>query len=255
LSIPIFYVLLPIYKTQIGIIGSILSILALIIDRFQKKQTKIAASIQDHFDRIVFKLKPAKLQKGEDVSSEKIIKLSSKYKKDDVRNWYSKRINEKIPHKIAVILCQKANLYWDVTLRKKYRNLIWGLVLLYFLLFITALANSCELTKEFFYDLLLLLTGGAAFIKYSATIINEKNDMINEKNSINIEIDKMLDVYSKKGKEPKINEIEIIQNIIFNSRKKSIKVPDFFYYIFKSRQENEMNEVTSTIVNDKIKQK
>lgn len=252
LSIPVFYIFFPAYKTQVGIIGSILSILALIIDRFQKKLTKTAASIQDQFDRIVFKLKPAKLQGSANINSEKIIKLSNKYKKDDVKNWYSENINNTIPHKIAVILCQKANLHWDVTLRRKYRNFIWGLVILYFLLFTIALGSGCELTKEFIYDLLLLLTGGSAFIKYSATTINEKNDMISEKNVINLEIDKMLQAYSKKGIEPKINEIESIQNIIFNSRKKSIKVPDLVYYIFKQKQENEMNDIASAIIKDKI---
>ena len=252
LSIPVFYIVLPAYKTQAGITGSLLSLLALIIDRYQKRLTKTAASIQDLFDRTLFKLKPGKFQGIENISSESILKLSKKYKKTDVKNWYSRNINGKIPHKIAVILCQKANLHWDVTLRTKYKNLIWLFVVLYFTLFLIALATNCKFTMEFIYDLLLLLAGGSAFIKYSATTINEKGDIIREKKSISLEIDKMLGNYASKKIEPKIDEIENIQNVIFSSRKKAVKVPDWFYYIFKSKQENEMDEIALAIINDKV---
>lgn len=248
LTLPIFYIFLSEYKMLVGSIATGLSILALFIDRFQKKVTKTGASIQETFDRSVFKLPETKYSGVEKVSIEKILSLANKYDKNDLKNWYSKSITQETPHNIAVVICQKSNLHWDVGLRKKYRNFLWAITIIYFLLFITTIEREFSKTDTFFLELLFLILGSAAFIKYVFTTIFEKEDIIKEKKDLNLKLDELIKNYKSNGSEPDINQLSEIQTVIFNTRRKGVKVPDWFYEFYKKKQEKEMNKTAKAIV-------
>lgn len=248
LSTPIFYIFLPDYKTIFGYIGSSLSIIALIIDRIQKSKTKTGASIQEMFDRKIFKLSEAEFSGMEKVNSEKILSLAGQYKGDSMENWYSRKITPKTPHNIAVVICQKSNLYWDITLREKYKKILIYISIIYFILFIVTIANSYSKTNDFLFNLFLLLVASSAFIKYSFSTITEKWDMIKEKNNLNIKLDGLINKYNTDGTEPSKEQLSEIQTVIFNTRRKGIKVPDWFYQYHKKQQEKEMDNNAKSLV-------
>jgi hypothetical protein len=252
MTLPIIYIFIPEYKTIIGSIGALLSIIALIIDRVQKHITKEAASIQEQFDRGLFELDWDQYNGAKKVSPEKIISYSKKYDKTDIFNWYSENITANIPQNIAVLLCQKANIHWDNTLRKKYRLLIIILGLVFVGLMITAIALQFSRTSDFFCQSFLLLVGSAAFIKYCWSVIADKTDIIREKKDLGEKLDKCIAEFKTSKIEPSKEDLARIQTAIFNSRKKGVKVPDWFHIWHREKQENEMNEMTRIIRDEQL---
>jgi hypothetical protein len=254
ITIPLFYIFLPEYKTMVGFIGAILSIIGLVVDWKQKKLTKTAASIQEMFDRKLFKLPNNNFANTEDVPMEKIVALAKKCP-DAMTNWYSENITPFIPHKIAVIICQKANLTWDMAVRKKYRVCMSILVLVYFFVFAAALVGKDHDTSDLLKHIFLLLVGAAAFIKYAYSVLSENSDIIKEKTGLNLAIEKIVTEFYKSGKEPSIGNLSNIQTVIYNTRKKSTKVPDWFNNYYSKKLEQEMNDVAAAIISNIINRK
>lgn len=253
--LPVVYIFFPEYKTGAGWIGAVFSIAAIIIDRVQKHITKDAASIQEQFDRELFGLDWDNYSGAKKVDLNKIISYSEKYKKKDVQNWYSENITSDIPHNIAVLLCQRANLHWDKTLRKKYRLLIGLLALIFIALMVTAIGIHFSRTRDFCFNIFLLLVGSAAFIKYCYTVIIDKTDIIKEKEDLAAKIDALIEEYRKSNRVPAKEDLSRIQTAIFISRKKSVKIPDWFYYRFRDKQEKEMNQTTKIVKDEFLKSK
>jgi hypothetical protein len=250
MALPIIYIYWPEHKTIAGCVGALLSLVSLIIDRVQKHITKTAASIQEQFDRELFKLDWDQYNGTNKVDPEKIISYSKRYTKEDVYNWYSENITSSIPHNMAVVLCQKANLQWDKELRKEYRNLILTLSLFYACLMIASIALYFSKTYEFLGQLFLMLVGSAAFIKYCYTVIIDKTDIIKEKEELASKLNILLEKYKKSQSQPSKENLSRIQTTIFNSRRKSVKIPDWFYNLRKKKQEKEMNETTKILLDD-----
>lgn len=248
--LPITYIYFPDVKVVAGAIGSVLSITAIVIDRVQKHKTKEAASIQEKFDRTLFELEENIYDGVIKVPSEKIIRLANRYKKDDMQGWYSSEINPGIPHQMAVLLCQKANLNWDGSIRKKFRILILFFLLIYLLLIAFVIAKDFPNTDGFLLHFWLLIIGSAAFLKYCLTIFFEKGDIVSEKEKLSLIIDKHFEDYKKEKKQPSKEQLSQIQSKIFNSRTKNVKIPTWFYRMFKSKQEGDMDSITRGIVTD-----
>lgn len=250
LALPFAYIFFPEIKTGVGIVAALLSIVAIVIDRIQKKKTKAAASIQEKFDRALFELDENIYDRPNILSTEEIIALANRYKGDDLSDWYSKKITTAIPHNMAVLLCQKANLSWDASLRKKYRAMIWVLLLIYSGgTFYTASVTFNE-TREFLWQTLFLLVGGAAFVKYCVGVILEKGDIINEKTELSKLIDKHFQDYKSNRIEPTKCQLSHLQSKIFISRTKTVKIPTWFYRVFKSQDEVSMDQMTKGIIED-----
>lgn len=250
MALPIVYIFWPEYKTFAGCTGAILSLIALIIDRIQKQITKDAASMQEQFDRELFELDWDQYNGAKKVDPEKVISYSKRYPKEDVLNWYSENITSNIPHRMAVVLCQKANLQWDKELRKKYRLLVIILGVLYAILMTVAIALQFSKTYEFLGQIFLMLVGSVAFIKYCYTVTIDKSDIIKEKEELAGKLNKLLEEYKKSKTQPSKEDLSRIQTTIFNSRRKSVKVPEWFYNLRKKKQEKEMNETTKILRNE-----
>jgi hypothetical protein len=250
LALPFTYIFLPELKTGVGIIGALLSIVAIAIDRIQKRRTKAAASIQEKFDRTLFELDENVYDRTTTISTDEIIALADRYEGGDPTNWYSQKINVNIPHNMAVLLCQKANLNWDASLRKKYRAMIWVLLLIYSVGTIYTLAVTFNDTNEFLLHTFFLLVGGAAFFKYCIGVILEKGDIINEKNDLSKLVDKHFQEYKISKVQPSICQLSHLQSKIFIARTKTVKIPSWFYRMFKSEDEKTMNQMTQGIIED-----
>lgn len=250
LALPFTYIFIPAIKTGVGVIGALLSIVAIVVDRIQKRGTKAAASIQEKFDRTLFELDENIYDRPTIVSTDEIIALADRYKGDDLANWYSKKINVNIPHNMAVLLCQKANLSWDASLRKKYRTMIWALLVICSVGTIYTIAVTFEDTDEFLLHTFFLLVGGAAFFRYCIGVILEKGDIINEKTDLSKLIDKHFHEYKISKAQPSSCQLSHLQSKIFITRTKTVKIPTWFYRMFKSKDEKTMDQMTQGIIED-----
>jgi hypothetical protein len=233
--IPIYLIFKPDFNKSSGIIilSGFLMIASILLDSFMKNKTIIAAKIQEQFDNCLFNLTWNELLCNKKVENEDILRLSSRYKKNDLKNWYSKEIKEDLNHKIAVLLCQKTNVFWDKDLRKKYNVVLYVVLGLYYGL-VLALGYIRNIPFETF---TVIVLPSLTFLKFQIQLIKNQNEIILKKESIIVKINALLNEYKKKKDIPSYSDLREIQNAIYSLRIQVNKIPNWFYRVYKDSYE------------------
>jgi len=88
-----------------------------------------AAKIQEAFDSRVLEMPWSDLRAGPPVEREEIVELADiNSNTDALRDWYSPDVAAaSLP--IGRLMCQRTNCFWDSTLRRRYRALIAGILI------------------------------------------------------------------------------------------------------------------------------
>lgn len=127
----------PSFKEELAFIaGAWLVLNRIFVLEIEKKMVKEAAKIQEEFDVNIFQISWNSLLVGEKIPVERIKRLNeeSKEKEENLKNWYP---GLKSPeHYHNVLLAQRTNITWDIDLRKFYKNILYGVIILYILLLI-----------------------------------------------------------------------------------------------------------------------
>ncbi|HOP08407.1 MAG TPA: S-4TM family putative pore-forming effector [candidate division Zixibacteria bacterium] len=121
---------LSVWGATYGIVVSILN--AAYLDTAMGSYKNKAADIQQAFDCDVLQLSWSKLKLNKTPEPELISAAANKYKKKDpdfneLRNWYPEKAGE-VPIRVARIICQRSNAWYDASLRKTYANYVGSLV-------------------------------------------------------------------------------------------------------------------------------
>ena len=130
--------------TIIAAVGE--KILESTIDRLKK----IAASIKETFDTIVLEIPVNETLNLVLIDREIIRRYSLKYKENQkivqkVTDWYSLAI-KKVDTNVASLLCQRTNITYDFSVRKRYKYLVYLISSITFaILLIIALMNDLSL--------------------------------------------------------------------------------------------------------------
>ena len=99
---------------------NLLSLIAgLCLECIIKKERVLAAKIQQKFDCDVFELQWNKYAFGTQPTVEEIDYNAKSSNDEDFINWYDREVYT-VDRKLAVIICQRINLTYDVALRKKF---------------------------------------------------------------------------------------------------------------------------------------
>jgi hypothetical protein len=105
-----------------GILVSILDVA--IFDPWHQRLRRMAAIVQEAFDCSVLQLSWDDMRVGSPPEEEDVHDASSAYLggRDDptLKDWYPVAAGE-LPVALGRIICQRANLRWDATLRRRYR--------------------------------------------------------------------------------------------------------------------------------------
>jgi hypothetical protein len=111
------------YVALYGLIVAALDVLWL--DRSLRGKLKAAAKIGEDFDCGVLKMPWNGFAAGRRVDEEKIDVASRNWRGDEarLRGWYG-AIPEGAPLPLARVVCQRTNLWYDMSLRRSYRNLL-----------------------------------------------------------------------------------------------------------------------------------
>jgi SMODS-associating 4TM effector domain len=106
-----------------GLIVTVLDVLW--IDRSQREKLKVAAKLGDQFDCAVLKMSWNVFAVGKTVDAETVDAASRKWsgKEAHVLDWYA-GIPERAPLHLARIVCQRTNLWYDSSLRRRYGKLL-----------------------------------------------------------------------------------------------------------------------------------
>lgn len=115
-----------VWAAAFGILVSIFDVL--VFDKIQKDWKKEAAKIQERFDCEIFELEWNDFKVGDKPDPEKIHRASQhilrkEAKRNKFLNWHSPYV-ESLPLHLARIVCQRANIFWDSDLRRRYTAIL-----------------------------------------------------------------------------------------------------------------------------------
>jgi hypothetical protein len=246
LIFPILTLKLAEFQNTINAFGVIWTIAYLLTEYYRKNKTTQGAIIQEQFDTELYNMKWNDVLCKDKLSIDTIQGLSSKYSKNDLSNWYSSKIDSAIPNEIAVILCQRINFSWEITQRKKFVLFLSMLTGLYYLTYIAiGFKNNIG-----FYDLLVILSPSISFLVYGVMNILSLNGHIKSKNETLRIIDNELENYKSQRAIPTNEKLRQIQDVIFNERTVPEKVPDWFYRLNKTKNEDFIDKLIVKIQNN-----
>lgn len=217
-----------------------------ILEKTIERLKNIAASIQEQFDCEVLDIEKNETINSMFIGKESIRRYSKKARKNTklvgkVTDWYSLNLKA-VKTNIASLLCQRTNITYDFSIRKRYKNAVLILTILTFtVLLIIAFYNDLTL-KTFLIEVVL---PSIPVIMFAYKEVNSNIESIdnlthlrhliesklNEVN-INSEIDKAL--------------LRKIQDRIYQNRILSPLIPDFIYYFVRTELEDEMNYSVET---------
>lgn len=216
-------------QSLIIILSAALIVISILLDNYERIRTSIAAKIQEEFDTRLFQIEWNDLLCEDKVENETIIRLAKKYQEFDLKNWYSTQISAELDHELAVLFCQKSNVFWDKDLRKKYNFLLYtGLASYYLIFFIIGYIKNLQ-----FENFTLLILPSFTFLKFQVKLITNQNQIIRKKERINEKINRLFDNYIVTKIKPEKIELRNLQNAIFTLRNSANKIPDWFYKMFK----------------------
>jgi hypothetical protein len=236
----------PESQNAINAFGVLWTISYLLTELYRKGKTTQGATIQEQFDTELYGLDWNKILCKSKINIDTIHTLSTKYKNNDLQDWYSTKIDNSLPKEIAVILCQRINFSWEINQRKKFVGFLAIITALYYLIYIVI----GFIQNIGFFDLLILLSPSIPFLVFSVQNILSLKSHISSKNETLNYIDSELDNYKTSRNVPHLDQLRQIQDTIFTERTVTEKVPDWFYKLNKSTNEKFIDNLIIKIQNN-----
>ncbi len=215
-----------------------------------------AAKIQEDFDTNVLSLSWNDI-KIDPIDNEEIILNGEKYKKKEpdcksLKNWYDEPVNEP-PITVARIIAQRINCWWDNTLRESF---ILGLKLvslsiLILLIIITLYESLCS--EDLILGVTTLIYGLFSFLYYYVFVIRQIKDNERSNAKINRIKLKVENIWKNIGslKDFELDKLSRqIQDEIYDHRKSTPLVFDWFYNLKKEEQQLSSNFSVQKMVDE-----
>lgn len=213
-------------------------------DYFVNKNKYLAAGMQQWFDIYILDLKePSKkyrFQKKPDLITK--LKYIGKYKDKKIKNlynWYSNYSNLSPANQI--LACQKTNIRWDKELRKKiiFGNLVISTIFIITILIIGICLGNGLRTYA-------ILAWVLPLLGYIVTTIKLLYEDIKRLEEIKEELVKADEI---KNEEELYMEVCDLQYYIYEHRKNAFMIPNWFYGIFRSKQQVTEDNIANGINN------
>lgn len=198
-----------------------------------KKGRVLAAKIQQQFDCNVFELRWNKYTFGAQPSLEDINSNVKSSNDEDFLNWYDREVDT-VDRMLAVIICQRINLTYDVALRKKFLSYITLICSIIFIaIMVVAFCENEGLRTTIVFVAVPLIP----IIRWFFSTRKANSDNMEKCERIKKIIDDYLEKYRSYG--IVFSDIDLceIQNCIYEHRKTAFKIPDFIYNKMRSKQE------------------
>lgn len=227
-----FLPLSKVFVLFINLIGAICTIICLWLSYKIKNLKDEAAQIQYLFDVNLFGMKTNPFITNLQLTELLSIAQKSKIEKlCGLENWYS--IKNTLHKNDAIYSCQKQNIRWDKNLRKIYLTSVLVLcsISLFIILSIGILTNTTfNILWSYIFLLLPIIVHGATFIFTSIDNLNEQNKL----NSIFNKYDT--------HKNLTLRQLEALEEKIYFYRKELIKIPNWFFKLFKKSMQEEAED-------------
>jgi len=203
-----------------------------------KNEKRMAAFIQQKFDTYVYTMPWNRRIFGDDKNvsseiaqcSEKI--LSNNAEKEKLKNWYTVEADRK-PLNEGILVCQRENFTWDAGLRKRFRRLSIGVVVL----LSGAVLIMGVILNESVIELLCRIAFWAPMLQWLFETVKMLNDDLENLNE--------LDVAINSKEEKSMEDLQDIQKLIYEHRKGCLTIPNFFYGYFKDNDEDRAHRMAN----------
>lgn len=236
--IPLFFVALQLIisdNTYLNATSYVLSIvsmgISLLIGSHINRKKELAAEIQQHFDLHVYQMtwdnKLFGLQRNVThvVAEKEKLLLKNQKEHERLTNWYT-TVAGTVDLKKGILMCQKENYNWDVTLRKRFRSLsVIVIIILTILVFLIGIVKN---------ETVVMLLCRFAFIIPIFQWLFETVKQLN-KDIKNLE---ELDGLISSSEPINMDKLQEIQSKIYIHRKSCYTIPNKFYDRYKNNDED-----------------
>jgi len=230
----------------------------LILENVQNNLKKKAAQIQELFDCRVLELDWPFWKIPHRPDPEDIVSEAANYKKKDsdfgsLYNWYPLAI-EKLPLDKARIVCQRTNVWYDSSLRHRYTNIIFILLVFFCILILCiGLLQSLNLEK--------LILGVAIPLSpalyWGIREIRSQRDAASNLDRLKDYAETLIDEIKTDEVAPPIAAMKSrsFQDEIYENRKNNPLILDAIYNVLREKHELQMNKGNEELVEELVKTK
>lgn len=239
IAYPLTYIFLKNDQVKFTLFGcSFLLTVAIQIfmDHF-KGNTSKGAIYKEEFDVDLFKLPWKSTLSKPNIRD--VEKLAAAYSGNPIKDWYAPILSERLPDSIAIATLQHSNTNWDIVLRKNYRKLLVGFLIVYSVILIIVLI----LKRVDFLTTFLLLFSTLSFYTHFISLIRAHTGVIKKRQAIAAQLDEWL----RKKVDIPMQVLRDVQDEIFLTRQEATKVPNFFFRWFQQKMNQEANKYIEEI--------
>lgn len=224
-------------RPAIAVIGGGWAIISrLFLQRLEKGKVRRAATVQEQFDSDVLGIPWNATLVGRRVEPELVLEAAahiSVAERQQLRDWYPDAVG--ITPTLAALICQRANLTWDVRQRRLLATIIGGATVLGFL--VGVVVGWCKGETLQSYVLAILVPSLSAYLLgVDAALEHWENAASKEK----LEHDIRASLEAASTVVPEWERIRAIQDRIFLLRIVGAAVPDWLYRRLRPRYDVQM---------------
>jgi hypothetical protein len=257
LPISICIVIITILKPELKGYAAIWGIMVLILDLFVltpwvKELQDNAARIQELFDTKVLGLNWSELSVGKRPEPELIHEEASKHgltesKIANLKGWYPSVILD-LPDIFAILISQRANVWWDAKLRRRYTL---GIKIVLVLLAISLIGYGINIKVDMFDFLSLIVAPLLPTYFFGYRQMKQHDDAADKLDKLRELCEKLwVDAIKGEGKKTLLVKCRTLQDQIFEHRLKNPPVFDFIFKLLRDKNEMLMNKGAEALASE-----
>lgn len=243
----------PNIKSYAALYGIVITFLDItLFTPWQKSIKDSAARIQELFDCYVLQLDWNQLKVGKRPDPELIKEQSDNYQKRAAKmpplpNWYSVTVDQ-LPLHIGRIVCQRSNCWWDAALRRRYASWLISIIIFISLCVLAASLKNGLMLEDLVLKVLapllpLLVIGMRQF--------TEQREAAERLDKLKDYAEKLFnDAIDGKPESEMTHNARLLQDEIFEHRKRAPLIFDKIYKYFQRNHEEQMNHGVVELVGD-----
>jgi hypothetical protein len=241
---------IKVYVTLWGVVVLLLDLL--VFTPWQKKLRENGAKVQELFDCGVFQMPWSEIKAGKKPDAELIHAHARRY---DVAfdvpaprsNWYPVCVDSVSPE-IGVVICQRANVYWDSKLRRLYAMNVAAIALAFTAILICVAVHDKTSFPDFFAYVVVPMTSAYVLAYRQFT---EHRDAADRLDKLKDHADKLFgDAAAGAAANSIAARSRTLQDEIFDGRKRNPPVFDFIFKRLRQQGEFEMNKGAESLVKE-----
>ena len=213
---------------------------AIAVAPWAKSRSIEAASVQELFDRHVFELGVS--ARARRIEPERLHELAGRHRgqRDTLLNWYPNP--DRLRRPFNVLLCQRSNLFYDIKLRSRWAATLLALTCIWTVTgFVVGVVSGVS-TGQF---LLRWFAPSLPAFVFAIEAVRSQWETVSERQALLARVNDAL--ASRNGTVDAVREhqlatvVEEVQDGIFATRCQTSRVPGWFYWIFRKKDNEAMH--------------